>query len=166
MEDQSEQTEPLRLLRRWRRRCQSASLAHYKAARYYDACYAWLGGSLIVISIAAAVLAGRPLLGLTSEATNAAALFASAVTVSLASLQVFRNDASRADRHRRTAASYSSIKRDIEQMFVCCDELCSKKGALNDLKLRLRVVAEESLGVPGRIWRRVDQEAPYRTGEL
>jgi hypothetical protein len=141
-------------------------LAHYRTARYHDDWNVWLGGLLIVTSIVAAVLAGRTLFSIDEATTNTLALVASAFTVSLASLQVFRGDASRADGHRRTAAAYSAIKRDIEQMFTNTEGAPANACALEMLKLRLKVVAEESLGVPGRIWRRVDREAPSRSGDL
>jgi hypothetical protein len=166
MTDDEREESPKHLLRRWRRRCQSAALAHYRAARHYDGCFFWLGSTLIVVSTVAAVLAGRPMFGVPVGELDTLALLISAATVSLASVQVFRNDAARADRHRRTAATYSAIKRDIEHIASTKDRDCSYDSELRLLRLRLRVVAEESPGVPGGIWKKVDADAPSRSAEL
>lgn len=161
-----------RILKKWRNRCARAALAHYASARRHDLEHLGLGVVLIVVSTISTVLAGRPLFGLAVEWLDNTVLLAAAVTLALATVQVFRNDAARADKHRRTAAAFSEVKREIECMLVdlggeCTPPASSPQGLdLSMIKLKLKMLAEESLGVRGSIWRKVDREVSALGREL
>lgn len=79
-------------------------------------------------------------------------------TLVLACLQIFLQDASRAERYRRTGARYAAVKRDFE---LLVSQLSTNgrvdESKLNAAKHRLDELADEALAVPGPVWRSVEK---------
>jgi hypothetical protein len=141
---------PEALLLRWLKRSREASFAHYTAeARYSKFHY--------VIGIPAATLAaivGTSVFASLDTAVDTRTKIVigmiSIIAAILTGVQTFLRYSERAERHRKTAVDYGSIRREIEQVLVYPNTVSTETVAA--IRKRLDETAEIAPNVPRSIW--------------
>lgn len=143
------------LLEFWFNRANEREKLNYGAANIYVAWHYALGIPVLLLT---AVAASDLFTNLARTATGRMALAISILRVLvpvLAGLQTFMNLSERAEKHRKIAANYGSIKRQIKELLAFHrDQISEFEKATTDLRAKIDALALEEPSVPRYIFTR------------
>ncbi len=137
------------LLKKWNKRLRESQFAHYAAERHFNLMHYWLGGLATILT----AIVGTTIFA-NANPDQLLIGFISLLAAVIVALQTFLNFAERAETHRASAASYGSLRREIESLHVL---IKSEEGGLNlvdsvmSLKCKIDKLSEESPNVSNSI---------------
>lgn len=140
------------LLDEWFRRIRENQYIHYRCANHFSALNRWIGVSAIQLSffVSTAVFAS-----IQTEATGGWKIVmavSSLVAGGLSLLHTFFGYSERAESHRRTAAKYADLRRQIEEVwFISSSKRINIVQRISAIRLESSSIAENSAEVPQRI---------------
>jgi hypothetical protein len=147
-----------KLVEKWTCTVDRATSGHYEAARHLDGRHRFIGLLLLSCSVAATCLAGRAMFYLPIAILDSFMTVFSAMTLAIACAHVFLKDEQRAEEHRRKAARYAVLRRELEQLQ--CAPSDPTQSQLTDIRTQMADLTEVGLTIPARIWTKT--EAKYR----
>jgi hypothetical protein len=150
---------PIRLLLKWSERARANQLQHWEAARYYDSANLALGGPAAVLSAVVGTTVFATLDKQVDFKVQLAVGATSVLAAILVALQTFLRLSEKAEKHRGTAAAYSSVRRKIEVTLSLRDGSQEPLTRTVEEVLReLDNLAESAPTVPRHIWRKTKRE--------
>ncbi|MGA7412839.1 MAG: SLATT domain-containing protein [Bryobacteraceae bacterium] len=145
----------VQLLLKWSERARANQFQHWESARYYELANYALGGPAVVLSAIVGTAVFATLEKLLDIRIRLAVGAISVLSAILVAIQTFLRLSERAEKHRATAAAYSSVRRRIEAaLSLAAEKDESLKGAVEEVLKELNSLAESAPTVPARIWRR------------
>lgn len=151
------------LLLRWRTKCRRNRAANYLAASTFSRRHTILGVSAATFS---AVVGTSLFVTVASEPLQYFRVFAGCLSVLaavLGALQTFLKYDERSSAHRRTAARYGALVRQIEVMLAAPEALAQK--TLDELRIALDQLAEDAPELPESARARSLRDVPAMEGE-
>ena len=142
---------PIALLQRWLKRTRESSFAHNAAEERYFKTNLLLG---VPASLFSAIVGTTVFASLEKDVDVRIKIlvgFISIITAILTGLQTFLRYSERAERHRKIAAQYGSIRRTIEQNLVFEDKLTY--DVVDQIRKQLDSVGGEAPNVPSTLWK-------------
>ena len=150
------------LLEIWFRRSRESQFAHYEAAKYLSRRNYFLGIPVIVLTtiVGTSIFASfqeqnmiwlRIILGLVSVAAAV-----------LSALQTFLRFQERAEKHRSAGASFGSIRREIEQLFIDIENAKVMTQSLDAIRKRFDSLSKEAPEIPNSIWKKAESKSGDR----
>lgn len=145
------------LLTRWLKRARESSFAHYAAEERYSKFHYAIGVPAAIFAAGVGTSVFASLDTTVDLHTKIAIGMVSVLTAILTGLQTFLRYDERAERHRRAAVEYSSIRRELEQFIVLSHILSS--DTVEAIRKRIDDVAFSAPNVPPRIWAIAEKRA-------
>ena len=139
----------------WFRRAREAQAIHYECGAYFSRMNYWLG----IPTIAFTTIVGTAVFATLEKSSDGELKIAigliSILASLLAALQTFLGFSERAVEHKRTAAGYSVVRRELEYLKTFHgDNEQELAQRLKKVQQDMDHLAELSPGVPRRIWDR------------
>jgi hypothetical protein len=141
---------PEALLLRWIKRSRESSFAHYTAESKYSKLHYLIG---IPAATFAAIVGTSVFASLETNVDIRIKIALGAISIIaaiLTGLQTFLRYPEKAERHRKTAVDYGSIRREIEQQLVYPNTISD--ASVNNIRKRLDEVAAIAPNVPQHLW--------------
>jgi hypothetical protein len=147
----------------WYRRARESQFAHYRAANHYSAASRWLGiPSVLLSAIVGTTLFATLQKDGVGQAVQVGAGLIALAAASLAAIQTFLGYDDRAAKHRAAAASYGTVRREIEQHQVLRPQSREEADALlQALRRHLDDVGASAPDIPRRLWNEVRQDVEH-----
>jgi hypothetical protein len=141
------------LLLKWLERSRTNQLQHYKAAAYYNLANNALGIPVVVLStiVGTAVFASlEKQVGLRTQLCVGGISILAAV---LAALQTFLRYSERAEKHHSVAASYGTLRKQIEAIgFLPVESRGGIKELIDSLRVQFDFLAQSAPNPPESTW--------------
>lgn len=160
-------------IKSWLRSLTILHRGHWDAARYYDKVNMGLGLATAICAAISGTTAFTQLQGQAEEGSLnvwlqvGIGIFA-LLAASLGAAQAFMRPSELAARHKLAGQKYGKLRREIELNFYLGlpGELDAREKLLNDFRLRWEAADEESLPVPERIYKTVEDDYKHRTPRI
>ena len=140
-----------KLLEKWTCTVDRATSGHYAAARRMDDLHYFIGLVLLFCAVVSTCLAGRAVFSIPIVTVDSFMTVFSAMTLVIAVAHVFLRHEVRAENHRRKAARYAALRRELEQL-CALDRTQLTTSQLTDIRTRMDDLSEDGLTIPARIW--------------
>jgi hypothetical protein len=142
--------QPIELLKAWLKRARENQFAHYAAARRLEKRHSRIGIPAAVLSAIVGTSVFASLEANVQPWMKIAVGLLSVTAAILTSLQTFWRFSERAERHRKAAAEYASIRREMEQYLTFADGVTL--DTMGRLRKRLDDLASEFPSIDSKDW--------------
>jgi hypothetical protein len=143
------------VLKDWLRRARESQHTHYELARHYNGLNSLFSLPVIIINTVMATSVFASLQTNVSSFWKVVFGLASVLAASIAAIQAYLRFVERSERHRRLAASYSAVRRSIEEALALpIHQRGEIRHALASVRTELDHLAQESPDIPRFIWKR------------
>src|ERR1700761_9501576 len=150
------------ILLKWLDRARTNQLQHYSAATYYSRLNNWLGIPAVITSAVVGTTVFATLQKQVELKTQLVVGAISVLTAILAALQTFVRYSEKAEKHRSVAASYSAIRKQIEEIgYLPLESRGSLKEFLDGLRAQFDALAQSAPAPPSSVWRAFRKDANY-----
>ena len=140
----------------WFRRAREAQQLHYACANSFNRLHYWLGIPTVVI---AAFVGTAVFVSLEQDAGGSIKIVVGMISILaavLASLQTFLGLSERAEKHRFIAASYASVRRNLELLHAFWpDDDAELAKKLHQVKIEMDSLAKSAPHVPEKLNQRI-----------
>lgn len=137
----------------WLRRARESQHTHYEAARYCVRLNSVFSIPVVLLTTAMGTSAFASIQKSVSDGWKIAFGILSILAAVFAAIQAHLKLVERSERHRRVAAGYGSVRREIEEALVLpVHERRHPAGLLDGIRGSLDHLAQESPDIPTKIW--------------
>jgi len=143
------------LLVDWRRRARESQFAHYEAVKPLVRANYALGVAAVTLSTFAGTSLFATLEAQSGPEFRLLIAFVSVLAAVLSSLQTFLRYSERAEKHRGTAARFSSLRREIE--FLQASGAPYDKERIEAVREKMDAIAAEAPEIPARVFKKVEE---------